>query len=122
MAIDQVDNAGERILTVSADARLRYRNGEKIISDFLINLYEGIEGLGLKQNKYTLKLSRNSKSKNFMTKHFIKELQPTEVATFNIKVNYSNINITANQNEVTIVTKQKVNLLKGIKYSLEIIN
>ncbi|ADC49344.1 hypothetical protein BpOF4_06420 [Alkalihalophilus pseudofirmus OF4] len=122
MSLDQSDNFGEQTLTLTATGRLKFRNGEAILNDFLINLYEGIENLGMPQNKYILKLSKNSKTDNFMTKHFIKELEPKEVKDFNILMNQSNMNITANHQEITIVTKQKINLIKGIKYSLELIN
>lgn len=122
MSLDQSDDSGETNLSISTSGRLKYRNGEKVLNDFLIGLYENMESLGLKPNKYTLKLSKNSKQKNFMSKHFIKELKPNEIKSFNIVVNYSNLNISANQKEIVIVTRKKVNLIKGIKYSLEMIN
>ncbi|WP_038220975.1 hypothetical protein, partial [Virgibacillus alimentarius] len=107
MSIDQSDNFGEQSLTLTANGRLKYRNGEEVLNDFLINVYEGIEQLGLNQNKYILKLSKNTNIDGFMINHFIKELKTSEVESFNIKINHANINIAANHNEVTIVTKQK---------------
>lgn len=118
------DNFGQKNLTIKSSAVLKYRNGEEIIRNFLIAFYRQLnDKLLLKENKYSMKISKNTKTGNFMSKHFIKELPPQEIDNFNIKVKKSNgVHITVNQKEIILVTHEKANLIDSVKYCVELIN
>lgn len=122
LSIDQSNDGGEAKLLLNVDARLKYRNGEKILNDFLLGIYEKIEDLNFSKDKYIVKMSKNTKKADFMKNHFVKELTPKEVSNFSIIVKEKNLNITISQERVTVVTNQKHDLIQGIRYSIELIN
>lgn len=121
-SIDQSDDGGITTLNIKAEARLKFKNGEKLLNDFLLGIYEKIEDLGLSKDKYIVKMSKNTKNKNFMKLHFIKELTSNEINSFSIHAKPKNLNIVITQEKIKVTATQKHDLIQGIRYSIELIN
>lgn len=121
-SIDQTDNFGENNLNLKASGRLKYKNGEKTIENFNVKLYAHLmEELKLDEIKYILKLEKNTKKKDFMKRHFIKEVDSDEIQSFQIKIDDPNVNLTVNNRELVLVASEKSYLINSIKNTVKLI-
>lgn len=114
----------EKYLTIRTSATLKFKNGNEIIERLLIEFYRELtNNLHMKENKYIMKVSKNTQKENFMEKHFIKELTPKQIKGFEISVDHkSRFNLKVNNKEIVLVTKERADLVNAIKYSVELIN
>ncbi|KFI02028.1 hypothetical protein JN25_16500 [Bacillus sp. BSC154] len=122
-SIIQTDNFGQMNLNVSASATLKYKNGQEIIEDFIVQFYQRIcDDLGVEENKYTMKVAKNTKKVDFMKKHFIKEVKPSDILSFNIKIKSNpGVHLSAHEKNIVLVTNQRTSLIKALDKVIKLI-
>ncbi|QAW34128.1 hypothetical protein ETK61_15480 [Bacillus subtilis] len=122
-SIIQTDNFGQMNLNVSASATLKYKNGQEIIEDFIVHFYQRIcDDLGVEENKYTMKVAKNTKKVDFMKKHFIKEVKPSDILSFNIKIKSNpGVQLSAHEKNIVLVTNQRTSLIKALDKVIKLI-
>jgi hypothetical protein len=121
--LDQSDNGGISSLYVKATGRLKYKNAEDVLERYLISIYSNLcSELKLDESKYVLKLVKNTKKKDFMKKQFVKEIKADDISSFQIRIKKPDSIITATEENIQLVTKEKAYLISSIKTILKLIN
>ncbi|MED1121287.1 hypothetical protein [Bacillus atrophaeus] len=122
-SIIQTDNFGQVNLNVNASATLKYKNGQEIIEEFIVQFYQKIcDDLGVQENKYTMKVAKNTKKVDFMKKHFIKELNPSDILSFNIKIKSNpDVQLSVHEKDIVLVTSQRASLIKALNNVIKLI-
>ncbi|MFP7313738.1 hypothetical protein [Bacillus safensis] len=119
----ETDNGGQVNLTVGASATLKYKNGQEIIEEFIVRIFKKMNNnLCLKENKYTMKVAKNTKKTDFLKKHFIKELNSSDIDSFKIVVKTSpGVHLTVGDEKIVMVTSQISNLVKALDKVIKLI-
>ncbi|ARD55601.1 hypothetical protein M5E03_03145 [Bacillus safensis] len=122
-SIIQTDNFGQVNLNVNASATLKYKNGQEIIEDFIVRFYQMMcDNLGLEENKYTMKVAKNTKKVDFMKKHFIKEIKPSDILSFELNIiSKPGVKLSVNEKNIVLVTSQRTSLINALNNVIKLI-
>lgn len=119
--LDEQDDDGFAVktLTITTKASLRYKDSNKAINGILLDFYHNIEH---KYNpvlqKYTVTIEPVDFEKNFMKKHFINELVPDDITSFQITCKSPRVWETINDKNINFVTNRREELNQLIKNAI----
>ncbi|KKB72472.1 hypothetical protein [Bacillus sp. TH008] len=122
-SFSQTDNLGQINLYLEASGTLKFKNGEEIIDQFIVRFYEELcNAFELKENKYTIKVSKNTKKEDFMKSRFIKELKASNIKSFEIKIKGEPKEfLSVNQEQVEFVTERRASLNAALEKIIKLI-
>lgn len=119
--LDEQDDDGFAIMTlkITTKASLRYKDSNKAINGILLDFYHNLEQMyNPVSQKYVVTIEPMDFEKNFMKKHFINDLIPDDISSFQIYCKSPRVHETISDKNINFVTNRREELNQLIKNAI----